>query len=149
MRNLARLNEPDLLAATLAGLVGAAGLWFGRSLEWGTASSMAAGYLPLGISWILVLMAIALFARACLRRAEALARFNPRPAIVIVFATAVFGIALERIGLATTVAIVAIITTYAGDHIPLVRRLTMSVVLSAVCVLLFVYVLGQPIPVWW
>lgn len=144
-----RLHRPDLLAAAQIGAVGLAGLWFGRGLPFGTAASMQAGYLPLGISGILVLIAVALFVRSIVRGNGEIARFAARPAAVLILATALFGILLERIGLAPTVFIVAVIATFAGDRLSLVMRLALAASLSVGCVVLFVYLLGQPIPVWW
>jgi Tripartite tricarboxylate transporter TctB family len=144
-----RASRPDLLASVLLGAVGGAGMWFGRSLPVGTSSAMGPGYLPLGISWILLIMAAALIGRALMRGDERIPHFRIRPTLILILATILFGVLLERIGLIATILIVAVVSSFAGEHTHLARRLLLAASLATGCVLIFVYLLGQPIALWW
>jgi lysylphosphatidylglycerol synthetase-like protein (DUF2156 family) len=143
------INQPDVLAGILIGTVGVAGLWFGASLSWGTASAMGSGYLPLALSWTLLAIAVVLSVRGLLRQPEKILRFSLWPALVLTVATIIFGLVLEHIGLVATVFIVSMISTFAGERVSWIHRLLISGLLATSCVLVFVYLLGQPIRLWW
>jgi Tripartite tricarboxylate transporter TctB family len=144
-----RLNQPDLLAAAIVGTVGATGLVLGRKLNWGSASALGPGYLPLGLSCILIGIAAVLVVRAFLNGEVNIAHFSVWPAAIITLATVAFGLMVERVGLVVTVFIVAMMSSFAGDRVSLSQRVLVPAVLAASCLLVFVYLLGQPIPVWW
>jgi hypothetical protein len=148
-----RIDRQDALAALLAGAVGLAGLWFGRGLDWGRAAAMGPGYLPLGISWALLGVAALLLLRACIRglaaRGRGLPAINLRPLIVVTISTLLFGALLERVGLAVAVFVTALLASFASSEAGWLQRLLLAAILSAACAVVFVYLLGQPIALWW
>ena len=70
------------------------------------------------------------------------------PQLLILSAIVVFGLLIERLGLAAAVAAVALISGFAARDMRWLERIVLALALAAACVVLFVYFLGQPIPVW-
>ncbi|MDQ8728214.1 tripartite tricarboxylate transporter TctB family protein [Bradyrhizobium sp. LHD-71] len=145
----AAVDRQDVLAALLVGAVGLAGLWFGRGLAWGQASAMGPGYLPLGISWLLITIALLLGARAYLGPKRKLPAMNLRPLAVITAASLLFGFLLERLGLVCTTFVVAVLASFASADSSLRERLVLAATLSIASTVVFVFLLGQPIRLWW
>src|SRR5215472_4587039 len=102
-------NPQDFWAGLLFLTVGCLALWFGRSYAFGTATKMGPGYLPTVLSWGLVLIGAFLSLRAFAIEGPAIERSLIRPQIFILLAIIVFGLLIERIGLALAIAAVTVV----------------------------------------
>src|SRR5437868_2560690 len=93
-------NPQDFWAGLLFLVVGCLALWFGRAYTFGTATKMGPGYLPTVLSWGLVLIGAFLSLRALALGDDPIERSLIRPQIFILAAIIVFGLLIERVGLA-------------------------------------------------
>ena len=145
-----RVKSPqDLGAAVLFLTIGTAGVYFGRDLAFGDATKMGPGYFPTILSGIIVLIGVVVGLRSLAIEGPAIASTRLRPILVILVSIAAFGYLIERIGLAITVAGVAIFAAYARSAVNLKETLLLALGLSGFAVVVFAYALGQPLPIWW
>jgi putative tricarboxylic transport membrane protein len=80
--------------------------------------------------------------------APPLPRFNPRPLLVTLLAVVLFGLAIERLGLAAAIAVLVLVSAYADRDVRLVQSIALAVGLLAFSVASFVWLLGLPLSVW-
>ena len=145
-----RVKSPrDFGAAVLFLTIGIAGVYFGRDLTFGNASKMGPGYFPTILSCIIVVIGAVVGLKSLVIEGPPLEPTKLRPILVILFSIATFGYLIERIGLAITVAGVAIFAAYARSAVNLRETVTLALCLSGFAIGVFAYALGQPLPIWW
>ena len=143
------MKDPkDFWSGILFVAFGSAGLWFGRDYIVGTAGRIGPGYFPLMISLALIELGGFLLVRSLLIAGEPIERSAFWPQLLILSAIVAFGLLIERLGLAAAVAAVVLISGFAAHDRRWFELAVLAVVLATACVVLFVYFLGQPIPVW-
>ena len=141
-------NPQDFWAGLLFLVVGCLALWFGRNYAFGTATKMGPGYLPTVLSWGLVLIGAFLSLRAVALKGPAIERSLIRPQVFILLAIVVFGLLIERVGLAPAIVVVTVVAAIASREMRWRETLAVAVGLAALCVGLFIYLLGQPLTIW-
>ena len=144
-----RLNVPDLAFAVFLVALGALGFALSNQLSIGSAASMGPGYVPRGLSIVIMLYGLALGIRAIFSGRQSFPEIAFRPLILISASVAVFAIVLPLVGLAVTSAAVVICAGFAAYDVRLHENAVLALVLAAFAVLLFVKALGLPIAVWW
>jgi hypothetical protein len=145
---MVRVKSPqDFWAGVLFVMFGCAALWVGRDYAFGTSSKMGPGYLPAVLSWALVAIGGVLVARALAIDGPAIERSQAVPQLFILAAIVLFALAIERLGLALAVVLVASPRRSRAATCAGARRCA-RVGIAALCVLLFVQMLGQPFAVW-
>ena len=110
-----------------------------------------AGYFPLGLSVLLVLLgAVVLFKALTIESVggDPIGGFAWRPLAIIVGAIVLFGLMLERFGLALTVPVLIIIASLAGDEFHWKGVLLNAIVLTFFSWLVFIAGLKLTIPLW-
>jgi len=146
---MVRIKSPqDLGAAFVFILIGAAGFYFGWDLRTGSASRMGPGYFPMLLSGCIILIGLVVGARALIIEGPAVERFQLRPLSLLVIAALIFGYLIEEIGLAISGVLMILVATYAGREARLKEAVILSIVLTAFSIIVFVWALGQPLPVW-
>jgi len=144
-----RVKSPqDFWAGLLFLVVGLLALWFGRPYAFGAATKMGPGYLPTVLSWLLVLIGGFLSLRALIEEGQPIEGSLYRPQLFILIAIVVFALLIERFGLAPAVIVVTILSAMASRQMRWRETLLLAVGLAALCVALFVYLLGQPLAIW-
>ncbi len=110
-----------------------------------------AGYFPLGLSILLALLGTIVLFKSLTIESEGgdpVGAFAWRPLLVIVIAIAVFGVMLEKIGLALTVPVLIFIASLAGDEFRWKGVLANAIVLTVGSWFIFVWGLKLTIPMW-
>jgi hypothetical protein len=141
-------DHKDFWSGVLFVAFGCAGLWFGRNFPVGTLSRMGPGFFPIMMSVALIGTGAFLLARSLVVSGEPIERIALWPQLLILAAIVAFGLLIERVGLAGSVAAVAVISGIAARGLRWFELAALAFAMSALSVVLFVYVLGQPIPVW-
>jgi hypothetical protein len=108
---------------------------------------MGPGYLPTVLAWIMAGLGAFLALRALLESGPGIEASLWRPQLFIVAAIVVFGLLIERFGLAPSVVIVTVVAALASSEMRWIETLILSIGLAILCVLLFVKVLGQPLTI--
>jgi len=145
-----RVRSPqDLGAGILFLLIGAAGIYFGRDLTFGSARNMGPGYFPSIISGLIILAGFVTVGKSLTVDGPAIERFQFRPIFMLMVALAIFGFLISQIGVVITAVLMMVAAAYARPNVKLVETIIFAVCVSAFVVLLFVYGLNQPMPLWW
>jgi len=143
-----RVNIPDLAFAAFLVALGAFAFVLASELRAGSAASMGAGYVPRGLALIIMAYGLALGVRAAIARRTAFPAIELRPLLLISAAVALFAVLLSFAGLALTSLAVVICAGFAAYDVRLHENAILAVALAGFAIVLFVKVLGLPIPVW-
>jgi hypothetical protein len=141
-------DQKDFWSGVLFIAFGCAGLWFGRGYAVGTLSRMGPGFFPAMLSVALIGTGALLLGRSLILAGEPIERVALGPQVLILAAIVAFGLLIERVGLAASVVAVAAISGIAARGLRWFELIALALAMSALSVALFVYLLGQPIPVW-
>jgi hypothetical protein len=141
-------DQKDFWSGILFIAFGCAGLWLGRNYAVGTLSRMGPGFFPIMMSVALVGIGGVLLTRSLVVSGEPVERVAFWPQLLILGAIVGFGVLIERVGLAVSVIAVAVVSGVAAQGLRWFELVALALATSALSVALFVYLLGQPIPVW-
>ncbi len=144
-----RLNVPDLCFAVFLVALGALAFALSGQLSIGSAAAMGPGYVPRGLSAIVMIYGLALGIRAIFSGRQSFPEIALRPILLTSAAVALFAVMLPLVGLAITSFAVVICSGFAAYDVRLRENAVVALILSAFGVLLFVKALGLPIPIWW
>jgi hypothetical protein len=140
-----RVKSPqDFWAGVLFVLFGCAALWIGRDYALGSLTRMGPGYLPTVLSWSLLAIGVLLMARALALNGPAIEPSRIAPQLFILAAIVAFALAIERFGLAPAVMLVTVTAAFASREMRWREAVALGLGLAALCVVLFVNLLGQP-----
>ncbi len=141
-------DQKDFWSGVLFIAFGCAGAWIGRNYALGTLAKMGPGFFPMMISIALVGIGGFLLARSLVVAGEPVERSAIWPQALILAAIVAFGLLIERVGLAVAVIAVAVISGVAAQGLRWFELAALALAMSALSVVLFVHLLGQPTPVW-
>ena len=145
-----RVKSPqDLGAGVVFMLIGLAGFYFGSDLAFGTASRMGPGYFPVLLSVLIIAIGLVVGARGLTIVGPPIEPFQLRPILFIIAAILIFGFLIESIGLALTAVVLTVLAAYARPNVNLRETILLGIGLAIFTVVVFVSVLGQPLPAWW
>ena len=119
-----------------------------RGYALGTAGKMGPGYFPLLLGLVLAGLGLLLIGRSLVLDGEPVPRLHLLPIAVIAFAVALFGLMIEPLGLVVTLAVLTIVTAWAGPEFRLAESAVLAVALIAFSIGVFVYLLGLPLALW-
>src|SRR5262249_33166559 len=113
--SMVRVKSPqDFWAGILFVAFGAAALWIGRNYALVTLHKRGRGFLPAMLSWTLLAIGGVLIVRALAIAGPAIEPSRIKPQLFILAAIVVFALAIERLGLAPAVVLVAITAALAS-----------------------------------
>jgi hypothetical protein len=144
-------SQRDFVSGLMFVLVGAGFAVGATNYSMGTSARPGAGYFPLMLSVILVVLgAIVLFKSLTIEspNGDPIGSIAWKPLIIIVAAIVVFGLCLDRLGMVITVPILIIISSFAGDEFRWRGVIISSVVLTFFSWAVFVLGLKLTIPMW-
>jgi hypothetical protein len=145
-----RVKSPQDLGAGLAfALIGLAGLYFGSDLAFGSSSRMGPGYFPILLSALIITVGLVVGFRGVMIEGPPIEPVQLRPILFIIAAILIFGFLIESIGLALTAILLTMLAAHARREVKLSETILLGVGLAIFTVVVFVYVLGQPLPAWW
>lgn len=143
-------SPQDFGAGILFLLIGVAGIYFGQDLAFGSARRMGPGYFPSIISGLIMVIGLLIAAKSLRVDGPGIERIHIRPILMLMIALAVFGFLISKIGVVITSILMIVIAAYARrEKVNLVETLLFGVIFAAFVVLVFVYGLRQPMPIWW
>lgn len=141
-------NQSDLIAGLSVMVIAGVFLYVGAGLRIGTVTRMAAGFFPTMLAWALLALGAAMCVKSLIVSAKEFERPKARPLFLIATGPIAFGILTPRVGLFLTVVVVSLIARFALREAWKIDSLVLPVALAAFCSLVFVTLLGQPIPLW-
>lgn len=142
-----RIRSPQDAAAGLFLIALAVlALWGGSGLSAGSLGQMGPGMLPRALAVLTGLGGIGLIVGAFFVPGAGLARWQLRGPLFVLGAAVVFGLTVRPLGLSVAAPAVVLIAALAGREIRWIETLVFAVVMTVLCLGLFKYMLGLPIP---
>jgi len=140
------VNNRDFWAGVFLIAIGAAAMLMARDYAFGTALRMGPGYFPNVLGGMLIVFGIYLVA-AGLRSGEAIAGpWSLRALVVVPASLALFGALVDRAGFIAAMLVLMFGSATATTEFRLVEALLFSVLVTALCAVIFVWALGLPYP---
>jgi hypothetical protein len=141
------LRTKDVWAGALYVAFGVVALWVARDYRFGTASRMGAGYFPVVLGGLLAAIGVVSMLRSFVRPGAALEAFTLKPLLFVVVGTLAFALLVGGAGFPLALAATVLIGAMASQQFRLgVKPLAGLVLFVAVCALVFVRLLGLPLP---
>ena len=145
---MVRVKSPRDLASSITFiLIGLAGMWFAREYDFGAAARMGPGYFPMLVSGLLVLIGIVVGTQSLMIDGQSIDTIQWRSLLLITAGVVCFGALIEVAGLVPTIIATVAVAAYATHEATWKGTLGLAVFLGVFCVLIFVYALGQPLPI--
>jgi Tripartite tricarboxylate transporter TctB family len=119
-----------------------------RGYSPGTAGKMGPGYFPLLLGGLLAALGGILIARSVVLSGEPVPRLQLLPLAIIAAAVCLFGVLIEPLGLVVSLAVLTLVSAWAGAQFRLIETLALAAALIVFSVGVFVYALGLPLNIW-
>ncbi len=126
----------------------AVGILAARGYSFGTAGKMGPGYFPLMLGGVLAVLGGILIARSIVLDGEPLPRIHVVPLTVIALAVSLFGLLIEPLGLVISLAVLTVLSAWAGPQFRLTETVALTAVLIVFSIGVFAYALGLPLAIW-
>jgi uncharacterized membrane protein len=140
------LNNKDVWAGLLLIAIGAAAVLVARNYPFGTALRMGPGYFPIVLGALLILFGVYMLA-AGLRQPEKIAgTWSLRALVILPLSLVLFGVLMERAGFVPAMLVLIFGSATASTEFRPVEVLLFSIGLTALSVVVFVWLLGLPYP---
>jgi hypothetical protein len=139
-------DSKDFWSGVMLIAIGAVAVFMARDYPFGTALRMGAGFFPVVLGVVLVLFGLYFAARGLRGSAKIEGSWSPRALIVLPLAFVLFGILMEHAGFVPAMLVLIVGSAAAGTEFRLGEVLAVSVLLTAMCVALFIWALGLPYP---
>jgi hypothetical protein len=114
----------------------------------GNMHRMGPGLFPILVSALLAGLGLIIAARSFAIDGPRVPRFHARPIAISLAAIALFGVALAHLGLMAAVAALVLVGALASRESRPLETIGLVVVLIAFSTVVFVWLLGLPIPLW-
>lgn len=138
----------NLAAGILFAVLGGLGLWFGRTLHFGSLNAIDSGFLPTMALGGLLIIGLIKFCLGLAGRGESVSLAIPRGFLFVGLGLVLFGLLVEKQGLLVSMAAMLVAVEFAGNHEHSLRKfLLMFACLLAGSVLVFKYLLGVSVEV--
>jgi hypothetical protein len=119
-----------------------------RGYSLGAAGKMGPGYFPLLLGGLLAALGGILIGRSLVLSGEPVPRFHLVPLAVIAVAICLFGVMIEPLGLVLSLAVLTLMSAFAGAQFRLLETVALAAALIVFSVGVFVYALGLPLNIW-
>ena len=140
-------QSKDFWSGVIFLAAGLASVGFARSYAMGTTMRMGPGYFPAVLGGLLALIGITLIVRALLQAGVPVGRLAYSRLALIMASNVLFALLLRRLGLAGALILLVVVSAYASKRFRWPVALGLAVGLAAGSSILFVRLLGLPIPI--
>jgi len=127
------------------------GLFFmigARDYQLGSAARMGPAYFPTMLGGVMAVIGAVVFFQSLVVKGDKVASIPYRLLFGITLSLLLFGYLLKTLGLVLALAVLVVVSAFAGHEFRLKEALLLSVALIVLSVLVFVKALGQPFPLW-
>ncbi len=123
-------------------------LFLSRNYQMGSAMRMGPAYFPTVLGGLVAVIGGILFCQSLVMRGSKVPMISFRPIFFILLSLLVFSYLLKPIGLVLALALLVVVSAFAGREFKPKEVIILSVVLIIFSVLVFVKGLGLPFPLW-
>jgi putative tricarboxylic transport membrane protein len=140
-------GQQDFAAGLLLVGLALAALWASSDLRLGTLRAMGPGMLPVSVAVMVGLAGVALVVASMTASGPALERWSWRGPAFVTLAILAFAMTVRTFGLAVAGPLCVVLSGFAGTDTRWKELAVFAVVMTALCIGLFRYLLNLPIPV--
>jgi putative tricarboxylic transport membrane protein len=137
----------DFAAGAFMVALGLFAFWQNAGLALGTLRAFGPGMMPAILSGLCVLFGLLIAGSAFLADGPALERWTLRGPLFVLGGAVAFGLTIRPLGLAVAAPLSVVVTSFAGRDARIGETLVFGVLITLLCLGLFKYALGLPIPV--
>lgn len=141
-------NPKDFLAGLMFMSFGIAAMVLSSSYSVGSAARMGPGYFPRMLGTLIIGFAAVLCLRGFRSTAELQAAWHWRPLFIVLISVGLFSATAQWLGLALSAMMLVVVSSLASREFRWKEALVSGAVLGLAAVVVFVYGLGMPLPVW-
>jgi hypothetical protein len=143
----ATAGSKDFWSGAIFLVMGTGFTYLGRRYPMGTAMRMGPGYFPTVLGGLLALIGFILIVRALLRPRPSVGRLAYGKLALVTVSNVLFALLLRRLGLAGALILLVVVSAYASKRFRWPVALTLAVGLAVGSSIIFVWLLGLPIPI--
>jgi hypothetical protein len=141
-------NPKDFGAGAIYFVIGLAAVWIAQRYAFGTGARMGPGYFPTVLGVLLAIFGVASIVRSFMQSGERIGSIAWKPLALITAGTVLFGFLLPRAGLIIAILAYVLVSASASERFRFDWRATAGLfALIAFCSLVFVTLLGVPLPI--
>jgi hypothetical protein len=140
-------GSKDFWSGVIFLALGLASAGFARSYPMGTTMRMGPGYFPTVLGGLLALIGFILMVRALLQAGAPVERPAYGKLALVTLSNVLFALLLRRLGLAAALILLVVVSAYASRRFRWPVALTLAVGLAVGSSIIFVWLLGLPIPI--
>ena len=141
-------NPKDFWAGAIYCTVGIAAVWIAQGYAFGSGARMGPGYFPSVLGALLAIFGLLSITRSLLQPGDPIGSIAWKPLGLITGGTILFGLLLPRAGLIVAIPVYVLISAAASEKFRFDWRATIGLfALIAFCTLVFVTLLGVPLPI--
>ena len=141
-------SQSDFWCGLLFAAIGVAVLIVAGQYRLGTAARMGPAYFPTLLGGLMVFLGLTLTVPALFKDGEPLQRLHWRPLLMVLLSVAVFGLALDYLGLAVAVAALVVVASLADPDLQPLETAGLAAFLVVFSIGIFVGLLGVPLSLW-
>jgi len=139
-------DSKDFWSGIMLIAIGGVAVFIALDYPFGTALRMGAGFFPVVLGIALVLFGLYFAIRGMRASAKIEGNWSLRALIVLPLAFVAFGILMEYAGFVPAMVALIVGSAAAGTEFRMGEVLVLSVLLTVMCVALFIWALGLPYP---
>lgn len=146
---MVKIRSPkDFWAGSMFVAFGGAGVWMAQAFPFGSAARMGPAYFPTVIGGLLLVLGLFIALRGLVVNGHGLGRFHFRPLFMVLASIALFGIALQHLGLIAAIFILIVCASLGGHEFRMREVLISATILAVGAVAVFIYGLKLQIKIW-
>jgi hypothetical protein len=139
------LERKDFWAGLSLIAIGGAALYIARNYQFGSSLRMGPGYFPTVLGAILVVFGLVIGAKGFRSDAEKLEQsWSLRALIILPVSLVLFGLLIDRLGFIPAMLALIVGSSVASTQFRWIEVLLFAVFLTAMCVIVFIWMLGLP-----
>jgi hypothetical protein len=142
-------NGKDFSAGLFFVLIGIITVLEARGYSIGTARDMGPGYFPLLIGYLLLMIGGATAVRGLLLKGNGIKISSIRPLLMVSSAVLSFALLLKPCGLIVALLALVFLSCLGSREFRMRYAVILFFLLAALALVLFVYTLGLPLPLFW
>jgi hypothetical protein len=146
---MAHVRHPkDFVAGLMFIAIGIAAIVIAANYPLGTAARMGPGYFPRILGILLIVLGTILALRALRLQGPPLTRWPARPTLVVLGSVVLFGLIVNRVGVALSTVILIVAASAASHEFRPKESVVAGVLLAGLAVTVFVIGLKLQLPIW-
>lgn len=135
----------DFLSGLFFCGVAIGGIALSSRLDLGTPARMAAGFFPMWLSVVLLLLGAVVLFRSFFAASEPVGEVNARPLIAVLAGVVIFSLVVERWGFALAGVLLIVLARLAGGRFRPIEVAVLAIALVGASAFIFLYSLKLPL----